>query len=154
MNYNERSTSYDKLHVTIAIPFYVLRWIWKIQRHSQEECTSSEKCFMHLLYSFVLKHFRKVNLKMHFRILQVFYLVQSTKLHNNDIFVWMICIYRTLQAYFEKWLRMILRWDPKSRGHGLVDNRPKCFTFLDTILNMKVMLFLFPVIHQKVLQGS
>ncbi|VDI31817.1 inhibitor of nuclear factor kappa-B kinase subunit alpha [Mytilus galloprovincialis] len=46
---------------------------------------------------------------------------------------------RTLQAYFEKWLRMILRWDPKSRGHGLVDNRPKCFTFLDTILNMKMI---------------
>ena len=46
---------------------------------------------------------------------------------------------RTLQAYFEKWLRMMLRWDPKSRGSGFEENRPKCFTFLETILNFKIV---------------
>ena len=33
---------------------------------------------------------------------------------------------------------MMLRWDPKSRGSGFEENRPKCFTFLETILNFKV----------------
>lgn len=32
----------------------------------------------------------------------------------------------------------MLRWDPKSRGSGFEENRPKCFTFLETILNFKV----------------
>ncbi|XP_021363754.1 inhibitor of nuclear factor kappa-B kinase subunit alpha-like [Mizuhopecten yessoensis] len=46
---------------------------------------------------------------------------------------------RTLQVYFEKWLQFMLRWDPKSRGGGLLDGRPRCFSLLDSMLNMKII---------------
>ena len=47
--------------------------------------------------------------------------------------------FRSMQSYFEQWLRLMLRWDPKQRGGGLGENRrPQCFTFLDTMMDMKV----------------
>ena len=45
---------------------------------------------------------------------------------------------RSMQAYFEQWLRFMLRWDPKARGGGLCDGRPQCFKVLDTVLSIKV----------------
>ena len=56
-------------------------------------------------------------------------------------------IFRTSKMYFEQWLRQMLVWDPRKRGGGLgetsshngpVQKRPKCFTLLDSILEMKV----------------
>lgn len=46
---------------------------------------------------------------------------------------------RTMQAYFEQWLKMMLLWVSKERGGGLVHNRHKCFTFLDEMLSMKIV---------------
>lgn len=68
---------------------------------------------------------------------------------------------RALQVYFESWLQIILRWDPKSRGGGLLDNRPRCFSVLDSILNMKIihilnvatnMLLSYPLSEQYTMQ--
>ncbi|XP_069125101.1 inhibitor of nuclear factor kappa-B kinase subunit alpha-like isoform X2 [Argopecten irradians] len=46
---------------------------------------------------------------------------------------------RTLQVYFEKWLQLMLRWDPKSRGGGLRDGRPHCFHLLDSMLYVQII---------------
>ncbi|XP_078319529.1 inhibitor of nuclear factor kappa-B kinase subunit alpha-like [Crassostrea virginica] len=46
---------------------------------------------------------------------------------------------RSMQAYFEQWLRFMLRWDPKARGGGLCDGRPQCFKVLDTVLSIKIV---------------
>ena len=50
-----------------------------------------------------------------------------------------------LQSYFEQWLRVMLDFDPKTRGtkpgtSAISDNkqRPYCFENLDRILNAKV----------------
>lgn len=45
--------------------------------------------------------------------------------------------YRSMQAYFEQWLSLMLRWDSQLRGGGR-DGRPHCFHVLDTMLNVKV----------------
>ena len=56
----------------------------------------------------------------------------------------MVCLCcRPVTSYMEQWLRLMLRWDPKQRGGGMVqigENafRPKCFLLLDQILATKV----------------
>lgn len=56
----------------------------------------------------------------------------------------MVCLCcRPVTSYLEQWLRLMLRWDPKQRGGGMVqiwENafRPKCFLLLDQILATKV----------------
>ncbi|XP_062617884.1 inhibitor of nuclear factor kappa-B kinase subunit alpha-like isoform X2 [Saccostrea cucullata] len=50
---------------------------------------------------------------------------------------------RSMQAYFEQWLSLMLRWDPKSRGGGLIEGRPQCFKVLNTVLNVKIVQVLF-----------
>lgn len=50
-----------------------------------------------------------------------------------------VLIHSTTQAYLEKWLRLMLLWNPKQRGGGLTtERRPRCFDMLDTLLAMKV----------------
>ncbi|XP_076460163.1 inhibitor of nuclear factor kappa-B kinase subunit alpha-like [Babylonia areolata] len=44
-----------------------------------------------------------------------------------------------MTSYLEQWLRLMLRWDPKQRGGGVVNMRPKCFLLLDQILNTKIV---------------
>lgn len=56
---------------------------------------------------------------------------------------------RSMQAYFEQWLRLMLRWDPKARGGGLSEGRPQCFKILDTVLGIKVSLSLLCTTHHK-----
>nr|QNL15279.1 inhibitor of nuclear factor kappa-B kinase subunit alpha [Littorina littorea] len=53
-----------------------------------------------------------------------------------------LCIPMT--SYLEQWLRLMLRWDPKQRGGGMVQLdgsalRPKCFLLLEQILNTKIV---------------
>ena len=51
---------------------------------------------------------------------------------------------RPLRNYFEQWLALMLRWDPKARGGGVIEiqgvERPKCFFLLEQIVNLKVNL--------------
>ncbi|KAL8585012.1 hypothetical protein ACOMHN_043648 [Nucella lapillus] len=49
-----------------------------------------------------------------------------------------------MTSYLEQWLRLMLRWDPKQRGGGMVQIsdhifRPKCFLLLDQILITKIV---------------
>ncbi|XP_005096610.3 inhibitor of nuclear factor kappa-B kinase subunit alpha [Aplysia californica] len=50
---------------------------------------------------------------------------------------------RPLRGYFEQWLALMLRWDPKARGGGVIDiqgiERPKCFYLLERILSLKLL---------------
>ncbi|XP_064601386.1 inhibitor of nuclear factor kappa-B kinase subunit alpha-like [Liolophura sinensis] len=70
---------------------------------------------------------------------------------------------RTLQVYFEQWLRMMLYWDPKARGGGIDPDqrRPNCFVLLDNLLEMKIVHVLnvsanqmmsYPVVEKQTLQ--
>jgi len=62
----------------------------------------------------------------------------------------MVCLCcRPVTSYMEQWLRLMLRWDPKQRGGGMVQTgenafRPKCFLLLDQILATKVSGFSCP----------
>ncbi|XP_061182095.1 inhibitor of nuclear factor kappa-B kinase subunit alpha-like [Saccostrea echinata] len=55
---------------------------------------------------------------------------------------------RSMQAYFEQWLRLMLRWDPKARGGGLIEGRPQCFKILDTMLSIKIVHILYVANNQ------
>lgn len=50
---------------------------------------------------------------------------------------------RSMKTYMEQWLQLMLRWDPKTRG-GMFNNtsRPRAFTMLDQILDMKIIYML------------
>ncbi|XP_059163878.1 inhibitor of nuclear factor kappa-B kinase subunit alpha-like [Physella acuta] len=54
---------------------------------------------------------------------------------------------RPLQNYLEQWLRLMLRWDPKARGGGIVQaqgiERPKCFCVLEQIMAIKILHILY-----------
>ncbi|CAL1531320.1 unnamed protein product [Lymnaea stagnalis] len=54
---------------------------------------------------------------------------------------------RPLQGFFEQWLRLMLRWDPKARGGGIIQmegvERPKCFCLLEKIIAVKI----FHILH-------
>ncbi|PVD39154.1 hypothetical protein C0Q70_01782 [Pomacea canaliculata] len=66
---------------------------------------------------------------------------------NNDVqfskhIQWPNHLCRTMKTYMEQWLRLMLRWDPRARGGGLVpDNtgRPRCFVMLEHILALKIV---------------
>ena len=45
---------------------------------------------------------------------------------------------RSMQAYFEQWLSLMLKWDSISRGGGRGEGRPHCFKVLETMLSVKV----------------
>ncbi|XP_048762019.1 inhibitor of nuclear factor kappa-B kinase subunit alpha-like isoform X2 [Ostrea edulis] len=55
---------------------------------------------------------------------------------------------RSMQAYFEQWLRYMLKWDPKARGGGLSEGRPQCFKILDTMLSIKIVHILYVANNQ------
>ncbi|KAK6170853.1 hypothetical protein SNE40_019148 [Patella caerulea] len=51
---------------------------------------------------------------------------------------------KIMQNYFENWLKLMLRWDAKSRGGGLSEERrPNCFVHLKSILSLKISHILF-----------
>uniref|UniRef100_K1QDD6 IkappaB kinase n=1 Tax=Magallana gigas TaxID=29159 RepID=K1QDD6_MAGGI len=54
---------------------------------------------------------------------------------------------RSMQAYFEQWLSLMLRWDSQLRGGGR-DGRPHCFHVLDTMLNVKILHILYVPCNQ------
>ncbi|XP_055877935.1 inhibitor of nuclear factor kappa-B kinase subunit alpha-like [Biomphalaria glabrata] len=64
----------------------------------------------------------------------------SKKLPNNRL-----C--KVLQDYFEQWLRLMLRWDPKARGGGIINikgiERPKCFCLLEIFTELKLIRILY-----------
>lgn len=53
-----------------------------------------------------------------------------------------VCIYRPLLEPTESLLQMLLLWDPAARGGGLDPdtNKPSCYSVLQNILNMKVII--------------
>lgn len=89
--------------------------------------------------------------------LKVFYIryilknpIQENGKIERSLFSWSINFFcRSMQAYFEQWLRLMLRWDPKARGGGLSEGRPQCFKILDTVLGIKVSLSLLCTTHHK-----
>ncbi|ESP04014.1 hypothetical protein LOTGIDRAFT_110348 [Lottia gigantea] len=56
---------------------------------------------------------------------------------------------KTMQKYFEDWLRQMLRWDPKTRGGGMSnEKRQNCFLLLDRILSIKISNILYVEANQ------
>ncbi|KAJ8318661.1 hypothetical protein KUTeg_003752 [Tegillarca granosa] len=55
---------------------------------------------------------------------------------------------RTMQSYFEQFLQLMLRWDNRSRGGGLIDNRAKCFSYLDNMLQLQCVHILHVTANQ------
>ncbi|XP_078319526.1 inhibitor of nuclear factor kappa-B kinase subunit alpha-like [Crassostrea virginica] len=50
---------------------------------------------------------------------------------------------RSMQAYFEQWLSLMLKWDSVSRGGGRGEGRPHCFKVLETMLSVKIIYILY-----------
>uniref|UniRef100_A0A0B6ZML0 IkappaB kinase n=1 Tax=Arion vulgaris TaxID=1028688 RepID=A0A0B6ZML0_9EUPU len=50
---------------------------------------------------------------------------------------------KPLQNYFEQWLRLMLRWDPKARGGGIIQvvggERSKCFYLIEQIMALTIL---------------
>ncbi|CAG5116319.1 unnamed protein product [Candidula unifasciata] len=53
---------------------------------------------------------------------------------------------KPFQNYFEQWLRLMLRWDPKARGGGIIQvqgvERSKCFYLIEQMMSLKILQIL------------